>query len=165
MQVVTGSPQGYPLATRVTKGVRRITSGTTRSQLYSLQFSHPVSTPPAPLPFSLQLHLRDRESSVRLFLPDFPLSFSFVSRRVFRYSQNLTFSRVSKLIPCHGMRMAKQCHLPPIKTAFTVRAREIKFWKYYGESKMNVQSRFHIGGLKCSSWWADSKYGCRIKFG
>ena len=44
------------------------------------------------------------------------------------FSPNSIFSRFSELIPCDGMWITKHYHFSPIKTAFSVRAREIKFW-------------------------------------
>ena len=81
--------------------------------------------------------------------------------RAFHLSPSYMFL---ELIPCHEIWIIDQCHFPH-KTAFSVHARGIIFGKCKWKSKNNLQSRFHIEGLKDWLSWEDSKYGLRIEFG
>ena len=44
--------------------------------------------------------------------------FIWLGTRAFHFSPNLTFSRFSELILCHGIWITKQCYFAPIKAAF-----------------------------------------------
>ena len=52
-----------------------------------------------------------------------------------------------------------------MKTAFSVRVREMKFLKIQWEANNKFSNFLLYGGPKGSSWWEDSKYGLRIELG
>ena len=55
--------------------------------------------------------------------------------RACHFATKLTFAMFSELIPCYWRWAAAQDNFYPITIDFSVRAQEIRFWKYCGKPK------------------------------